>query len=134
MVTNLMKNILYKLGLIADYVVEQGTSGIWTYEKWASGKAVCFGKNRTQTDTWVTWGSLYEANPYPTFTFPSGLFIEAPLLFPSAIPDGGGLLSCEVGSVTKDNIDYIMAVRPSPGRVGSTGIINYTALAIGKWK
>lgn len=26
-----------------DYIVEQGTSGIWTWEKWASGKAVCWG-------------------------------------------------------------------------------------------
>ncbi len=28
---------------LADYVVESGISGIWSYEKWASGKAVCWG-------------------------------------------------------------------------------------------
>lgn len=27
---------------LADYVVEQGTSGIWTYRKWASGIAECW--------------------------------------------------------------------------------------------
>ena len=27
----------------ADYVVEQGTSGIWTYRKWKSGIAECWG-------------------------------------------------------------------------------------------
>ena len=42
-VIQLLKQILYKLGLIADYVVEQGTSGEWTYRKWASGIAECWG-------------------------------------------------------------------------------------------
>lgn len=27
-----------------DWVVEQGTSGIWTYRKWNSGIAECWGK------------------------------------------------------------------------------------------
>lgn len=38
-----IKEIAEKLGLIADYVVEQGTSGIWTYRKWNSGIAECWG-------------------------------------------------------------------------------------------
>ena len=28
---------------MADYIVERGTEGIWYWEKWASGKAVCYG-------------------------------------------------------------------------------------------
>ena len=28
-----------------DYIVEQGTSGIWTYRKWNSGIAECWGTN-----------------------------------------------------------------------------------------
>ena len=28
--------------LAADYIVSQGTSGIWTYRKWASGVAECW--------------------------------------------------------------------------------------------
>lgn len=36
-----VKDIAYNLGLIADYVVERGKSGNWTYEKWSSGKAMC---------------------------------------------------------------------------------------------
>lgn len=27
----------------ADYIVEQGTSGMWTYEKWNSGKLIQYG-------------------------------------------------------------------------------------------
>ena len=31
---------------VADYIVETGTSGIWTYQKWASGKAECWGQKK----------------------------------------------------------------------------------------
>lgn len=27
----------------ADYIVQRGTSGIWTYRKWNSGDAECWG-------------------------------------------------------------------------------------------
>lgn len=42
-VFTLLKDICLKLGLIADYVVETGTSDIWNYRKWASGTAECWG-------------------------------------------------------------------------------------------
>ena len=57
---------LVNLGAI-DYVVEQGKSGIWTYRKWNSGIAECWGK---QDDLQITDG-------YAMFnSFPSGLFID----------------------------------------------------------
>lgn len=45
----------------ADYVVEQGTSGIWTYEKWASGKIKMKGRTTTTLSSsgWSTSGSAY---------------------------------------------------------------------------
>ena len=36
-----LSELSQRLGV--DYIVEQGTSGRWTYEKWNSGKAVCWG-------------------------------------------------------------------------------------------
>lgn len=30
--------------IVAEHIVEQGTSGIWTYRKWASGVAECWGR------------------------------------------------------------------------------------------
>ena len=57
-----------------DYVVEQGTSGIWTYRKWNSGIAECWG-TRTITGVKVdqAWeGLYYAATPDPVsypFTF-----------------------------------------------------------------
>jgi hypothetical protein len=60
----------------ADYVVAQGTSGIWTYRKWNSGVAECWGAYEHTTATTKTWGSLYYSDSltprisYP-FTFAS---------------------------------------------------------------
>lgn len=35
----------------ADYVVEQGTSGIWAYRKWNSGIAECWGRTSISGST-----------------------------------------------------------------------------------
>ena len=48
--------------IIADYIVEEGTSGIWTYKKWNSGIVECWGGD-TFTNLPVTGavGTLYKA-------------------------------------------------------------------------
>lgn len=39
-----------------DYVVEQGVKGIWTYVKWASGRAECYGTaQHSITKTGTFW-------------------------------------------------------------------------------
>ena len=61
-------------GLLGDYVVEQGTDGIWTYRKWNSGIAECWGTNTIYPITSRAYGSIYITNnresavDYP-FTF-----------------------------------------------------------------
>lgn len=41
-IKKVIKDILVKLNLIADYVIEEGTSDVWTYRKWNSGIAECW--------------------------------------------------------------------------------------------
>lgn len=61
----------------ADYVVEQGTEGFWTYEKWASGKAVCWGNTWEATYSITeAYGNAYICGAY--IEFPSGLFANTP--------------------------------------------------------
>lgn len=36
-----------------DYIVEQGTSGIWSYRKWASGECELYGTNVVTADTTI---------------------------------------------------------------------------------
>ena len=38
------KDVYVGSNRIADFPIERGTDGIWTWEKWASGKAVCYGR------------------------------------------------------------------------------------------
>lgn len=52
--------------LPADYVVEQGTSGAWTYRKWNSGVSEC----------WAHFGTTSTNNGAWTTNFPTGLFMS----------------------------------------------------------
>ena len=56
-----------------DAIQEEGTSGIWTYRKYVSGWAECWGSKTYTGNPSTSWGSLYAlkctANNYPiTFT------------------------------------------------------------------
>lgn len=58
---------------INDFVVEEGTNGIWTYRKWNSGIGECWGTSSVTSTFNKTWGALYVCAPterqnYP-FTF-----------------------------------------------------------------
>lgn len=48
---------------IRDYIIERGTSGMWTYRKWYSGLAECWGAYTHNVTAWSTWGSMYYADP-----------------------------------------------------------------------
>lgn len=43
--------------LSVDYIVEEGTSGIWTYRKWNSGIAECWGRYTTTSSSLTHCGS-----------------------------------------------------------------------------
>lgn len=55
---------------MADYIIEQGTSGIWTYTKWNSGKVELTCKESRTVDIATANGSLYHSgNLYVTLPF-----------------------------------------------------------------
>ena len=72
-----------KLNVINDYVIEQGTSGIWTYRKWNSGIKECW---TTTTYDNVDFSRQGTGSPFYTQNnsygvsqpFPSGLFVYVP--------------------------------------------------------
>ena len=56
---------------MADYVVEQGTSGFWIYRKWASGIAECWGVSDAITQTTSTdWNVMTSNSPTPNYLYP----------------------------------------------------------------
>lgn len=71
--------------LIPDYIVSQGTSGIWTYRKWASGVSECWGnKNCGNVAITSAWGALFNGSNIGSIAYPSKLFVNQPVFFASA--------------------------------------------------
>lgn len=116
---------------VADFIVEQGTDGIWTYRKWSSGVAECWGMHTIYNLNLTN----FSANSYyatQRINFPLGLFID------------GSAISANVNSGLNAAFAYngISGV-PHAGYVdvifvGHTQMENITAWcnirATGKWK
>jgi hypothetical protein len=64
-------------GVCADYVTEQGTSGIWTYRKWNSGIAECWG-------VYKATGVSLVASHYSGFYYSASISVALPFTFASA--------------------------------------------------
>lgn len=97
-----------------DFVIEHGTSDIWTYRKWNSGVVECWGeKNYGSIDCTTEWGSMFQSARI-TATFPAGLFVETPqhieisLLFGS----GSGFVGRGNRIPTSSEV-YFYIVRPT---------------------
>ena len=75
---NLSPSDYVKLSELGDYVIEQGTSGIWTYRKWNSGVAECWGTTSV-TVTLSTVATYYHRGT-ASFSLPTNLFNSAPTI------------------------------------------------------
>lgn len=124
---DLLYPALQKLGLISDYIVEQGTSGIWHYEKWASGKAKLIGKNTYSSAAFTATGNVYYRN-LPSTSFPADFFVEAPYCA-NATCQMGNVGAAQVGSVSKSAIIISMVSAASQAR----GVTVYFEVE-GYWK
>lgn len=116
-----------------DFVVEQGIKGIWTYRKWNSGIAECWGFNPfTEHGVTSAYSSLFRSDSaiagvnYP-FTFS-----DVPCLTTSVQRDTDfynvWLLTSVPGTASKTATLYLLATTS----VTTQGTIHY--YAIGRWK
>ena len=129
-IKTLLTRVLNWIGLIDDYVVEQGTSGIWTYRKRNSGVAECWGTTTRSNVTMSAWGSLY----YGTIaadSYPSDLFTDPPTAVMTARVNGGNGWLTQTNNMTKSSTGtrYIIGVNNTT--------LTYVAInvyAIGRWK
>ena len=68
---------------LADFVIQQGTSGVWTYRKWKSGIAECWCQHSFNATVSVAWGVLFESAAISLPAFPFS-FAEIPQVHISA--------------------------------------------------
>ena len=126
-----LKALLSKIldALKVDYIVEEGTSGGWTYRKWNSGVAEAW--RRTGSYSYAMT-SIVGGNGYTSdyWTLPSGLFTSVIEAHVNRINGGNGLVSCSIYSMTTSRLDHYIWV------TGATATITME-LSIevkGRWK
>lgn len=105
---NVNGNIYIQGVKMVDYIIDQGTSDMWTYRKWNSGIAECWLTNGSIiSDVPIEMtpnGTLYESNVM-TIAMPNNLFVDVPNVSIDTM-QGGGMWAKATGSTTKDDIKY----------------------------
>ena len=120
-----------------DYIVEQGTEGIWTYRKWASGIAECWGTARIEYTGFQAWGNDFETNAsVRNINYPTGLFISTPKCnMQIDSPCSYGLYLEVYGSGgSKDRTPNFVGVRPNSVSFSGTAFHNVSVESKGRWK
>ena len=121
---------------VADYIVEQGTSGIWSYCKWNSGIAECWGThNETGIYCDTATGSVYRSGVRDIY-LPQNLFLEnsTPVLNINTVAQTGERFFIpHIHSIFYNKFRYIPACsslipQDSPIAVG------FSVSAKGRWR
>lgn len=125
-----LKTLLTRIleALSVDYVVEEGTSGIWTFRKWKSGIVECWGLATKSSLTWVSYLStgLYYTNPNWEVAFPFSII--NPRVTATIVKTGGN-----VGWVANANYSSEKAFL-SVVRNGNSGETSASITVKGRWK
>ena len=120
---------------IKDYVVEQGTSGIWTYRKYSSGVIECWTTKQWSTPT-LTMSAISSSGTYKSQTlsmpFPTDLFTDVENCFNvrfSFMSSGTYLLSA-MNSTPSNSVLPVVIVKGG----SSKSACSIYAHAVGRWK
>lgn len=116
-------------GIMADFVVEQGTTGIWTWRKWYSGIAECWGKNIVTLDITTAWGSGLYYGQVSAIAFPFA-FKSAPACQVTVETSNASWSACNV----RANTNYTAAVMVYRGASIASQQCDVIYHAKGRWK
>ena len=116
------------LGTVADFPVEVGTSGIWTYRKWNSGIAECWGTNQVSVTLSSSWNAVYYAT-IAEVSFPFE-FDGVPDCQVTAVINNASWLACNYRATTTAT-PKVALYNPDKTATDTCDISYY---AIGRWK
>ena len=118
-------------GIVSDFVIEQGRSGIWYYRKWYSGRAECWCKRNINVDISAAWGSALFHGVASAISYPF-TFAEAPICQTTCEygSDVAALLITSYGSSTNVATPALMLCRPDAKTVNC----NILYHVHGRWK
>lgn len=115
---------------LADFVVEQGTSGIWQYRKWKGGTAECWGIGTLTDITSISGRGTYFYSTPVSIAYPDGLFTGRVVPHVALNPSTAFTVPSytDFGAVAANF--YILT--PNEARTSFT--VNYAIYAVGRWK
>lgn len=123
-------SVYFNSSKMVDFVVEQGTSGVWKYRKWNSGFAECWGYHTVSgLNINTAWGSWYSSPAIilPSFPFTFSGTLDVHVSWESdfsAIIDG-------VGKRESTKAGQVYLYRP----VAQTNVNGrFSIYAYGKWR
>lgn len=122
---------------VGDYIVEQGTSGIWTYRKWNSGVAECWGRGSfTVSGSGTVWNSTVYYYGLTTIDYPF-TFYSVPTEFAS--PTGATAYSYWLYKGDNTSADNTTSHTARYGAIKVNTFSNGTVLTVsflvqGRWK
>lgn len=117
----------------ADYVVEQGASGVWTYRKWASGIVECWGAlGCSNIEVSSAWGGVYESQGL-RIVLPDGVFAEAPD-YCSITYCGGSDAALSIKIDSEPTASQTQRFYFTRGSSATIAIAKVQVHAIGRWK
>lgn len=121
--------ILYKGCGTADVVIEEGTSGIWSYRKWSSGVSECWGVYTAASLNCgkINSGGFYHSDTV-TVNFPTGLFASTPIV----VCDGGSY--SYMNFVRDFGSSATQVLFRAMGLISTTTDVYVRIHAKGKWK
>ena len=128
----------FKAGILcngneSDIIAEQGTTGIWTWRKWESGFADCWGRYTATiySSDWTQWGSLYQAEIVQGDAYPF-TFTDIPKEFATLHSASGGMLNGSAWTMsTSTTGDYYIV---HPNKLTSTYGCSLDLYVVGRWK
>ena len=123
-----VKKLLSKI-LNSPFIVEEGTSGIWTYRKWSDGVAECWGHTDVASATYAANGGYKAIAEY----LPSGLFVTTPDVV-NASGKITGCINTMMGFTSPNNANSIQTYLINRGGSATTqtGVVYWTVK--GRWK
>ena len=125
-----LEKLLARYNSEADWIVEQKTEGIWTWRKWNSGLAECWGRRGSASYAMTsTSGTGYYTSG--SVSLPSGLFtsITSAQSDRSGGATGNGLVSTNVRTCDTSTLSYFIW-----NTVSTTLDVDVAFEVKGRWK
>lgn len=116
---------------LQDYILERGASGKWFYEKWASGKAVCWCTTDPMSVNYETELVSGAYSAVVSYTFPTDLFSTAPSYVCVNSISSDGLTEERISEISTEAMKWRSIVGSSSAVTRS---IQFLIEAKGTWK